>query len=584
MLKRIHVAALTIITLTQCVSQDVSAQNVSTRTYVASHAIARVPHNVTSFDPFSSPIPSGSSKENLFGLPPHELAGANTRGRLALLHYPTRHTTLAAPFDSINRLYNTQHRRPLVRIGIRRNHLTGIGKSWSHVWGQAGLSSYPHTQGRGAYYIPFPSTGRPTTPIGFSVFSHNNTRAFTISCASCHTRNLFGRPVLGATNLLGGSGNTMFLLKQVATLNHRKFRFATRAGGYEQQTFQNMKHHLSFVHGKRAAGPGLENPVSFVGMSMTARSNDQALSRTYHNRANAYRTRLAHMNTDTKPPVLWNLKYKNRFQHDGSMTGDPMLANLIFNEIGRGSDMNQLEHWIRNNRHAVRDLAAAGYASEAPKWTDFFAPHSIDIVKAKRGEQVFLDRCARCHGEYDKAWSLSNSHLFSTADRLKTIRVTMPEENTIVRNVGTEPGRSMAMTELSTLANRLSIFRNNGISFTANPGSYVPPPLVGIWARWPYMHNNSIPNLDQLLTPANQRTPYFYIGPAKNPNTDYDTAAVGFPINRTPRNWMRNDRLFDTRRPGLSNAGHDEGIFASGGRSELTHQAKYDLIEFLKTL
>ena len=135
------------------------------------------------------------------------------------------------------------------------------------------------------------------------------------------------------------------------------------------------------------------------------------------------------------------------------------------------------------------------------------------------------------------------------------------------------------------MANRLSVFRNNGISFEANPGSYVPPPLVGIWARWPYLHNNSIPNLEQLLTPARERKQTFYVGEAINKNTDYDQVSVGFPIGqKTPQHFRRWDRLFDTRRPGLRNTGHDEGIFATNGVSELSQQEKWELIEFLKTL
>ena len=34
---------------------------------------------------------------------------------------------------------------------------------------------------------------------------------------------------------------------------------------------------------------------------------------------------------------------------------------------------------------------------------------------------------------------------------------------------------------------------------------YVPPPLVGIFARYPYFHNNSIPNLCAIMLPPEQR-------------------------------------------------------------------------------
>jgi hypothetical protein len=262
-----------------------------------------------------------------------------------------------------------------------------------------------------------------------------------------------------------------------------------------------------------------------------------------------------------------------------------MLANLIFNEIGRGADLKKLEAWIDHNQDVIRDMTAAAYVMNPPRWTDFFSPETIDLAKARRGETVFNQRCAECHGTYEKAWSQADSESLDATARLKTTRVVMPEEDTIVRNVGTDANRSRAMVPLAERAGKLRIFRNNGITFEPNPGAYVPPPLVGIWARWPYLHNNSIPNLDELLKPADQRVKAFYVGGADDARTDYDRAAVGFPLGeKTPHDWRRRSNLFDTKRPGLSNAGHDEGIFVKDGVSQLSPEEKADLIEYLKTL
>jgi hypothetical protein len=229
-------------------------------------------------------------------------------------------------------------------------------------------------------------------------------------------------------------------------------------------------------------------------------------------------------------------------------------------------------------------MSASAYAMEAPRWTDFFAADTIDFDKAKRGQSVFRQFCSRCHGTYIKAWDDPDSSELAAKQRLATVSVNMPRE-TRARNVGTDPSRSMAMEILAPRANRLAIFKNNQISFQVNPGAYVPPPLVGIWARWPYMHNNAIPTLDQVLTPARERVTEYYVGAANNPKTDYDTSAVGFPLgNKAPRTWRTSARRFDTRKPGLSNAGHDEGIFLKNGVNQLTGNKKWDLIEFMKTL
>ena len=267
-----------------------------------------------------------------------------------------------------------------------------------------------------------------------------------------------------------------------------------------------------------------------------------------------------------------------------SKFGDPILANLIFNEIGRGADLKLLEQWIARNRRVIRNMSAASYAMQPPRWTDFFDSDTINLAKAKRGETVFNHRCARCHGTYEKAWSAFDALSRTKAELLQTVRVTVAKK-TKVRNVGTDTNRSKAMVFLAPQANRLAIFKNNDISFVANPGAYVPPPLVGIWARWPYMHNNSIPNLDELLKPAAERTQSFYVGPAIDRVRDYDRKAVGFPLGKkTPREWRTQARIFDTRKLGLSNVGHDVGIFVENGQNQLKAKDKSDLIEYLKTL
>ena len=539
--------------------------------------------NTASLSPFQQPIPPGGLV-NVHNLDDAELARANRNGRLALLDYPAKETTVGAPYTAINRLYARLNRKPLLRVMMRRRGYSDVGRSWGDVYKLASLAPYPKNEGKGAFYVPFPAGRRPSTPMGFAVFNdQNGAGVFTVACASCHTRNLFGRPVLGGTNLEGGTGNSLLVLKHVAGLRDIQYRVATRPTSGELAAFHNMQYQLSFVEGKRAQGPGLENPVGFVGLSLARRADDEYASRRYNN-DRSLASDLRNIPTDSKAPVLWNLKYKNRFQHDGSMTGDPVLANLIFNEIGRGADLKRLENWIDENRTKVRDATAAAYQMEAPRWTDFFSSDSIDVEQAKRGEQVFNQRCARCHGTYEKAWSSDACQSLSPAQLLATTRVVMPRE-TITRNVGSDPHRSRAMVPLAKRANKLRIFRNNGIAFKANPGAYVPPPLVGIWARWPYLHNNSIPNLAELLKPAPLRAKAFYIGPAKNRTTDFDQAAVGFPLgSKTPRHWRTSSRLFDTRKPGLSNSGHDEGIFLKDGANLLTAEDKADVIVFLKTL
>ncbi len=100
---------------------------------------------------------------------------------------------------------------------------------------------------------------------------------------------------------------------------------------------------------------------------------------------------------------------------------------------------------------------------------------------------------------------------------------------------------------------------------------YKARPLDGIWATAPYLHNGSVPNLWQLLLPADQRDKTFWVG-----SREIDTKNVGFKTVEVPGGFR-----FDTSLPGNSNAGHDGAAYGVGLMSE---QERWELIEYLKSL
>ncbi|MEZ4743751.1 MAG: hypothetical protein R3B45_15120 [Bdellovibrionota bacterium] len=157
--------------------------------------------------------------------------------------------------------------------------------------------------------------------------------------------------------------------------------------------------------------------------------------------------------------------------------------------------------------------------------------------------------------------------------------------NTFTVDVGTDPNRWQGMKSLLQL-NDLNISKEYNIVIKVQKG-YVPPPLVGIWARWPYFHNNSVASLCQVLTVSSQRVNGFWMGPANDAQRDFDSSCVGYPLGaETPKTWMRSrENYYDTKLPGLSNAGHDRRIFLDQDGNEIfSEQDKLDIIEFLKTL
>ncbi|MEP6989883.1 MAG: hypothetical protein ABJA80_03060 [bacterium] len=192
-------------------------------------------------------------------------------------------------------------------------------------------------------------------------------------------------------------------------------------------------------------------------------------------------------------------------------------------------------------------------------------PGAIDPSQARAGEMLFVNRCARCHGQYNDE---SPRRLVSYPNRL------VPQAE-----LGTDSSR-WAMVD-TMVTSRLAQNAYARHMTAARTGGYVAPILSGLWATPPYLHNGSVPTLWQLLTPA-ERPARFYVGGHALDYTDMGIAghvdAEGvyrYDASYVP--WSTPD-LYDTSKPGLSNRGHERQV------SGLSAAEKRALIEYLKTL
>ncbi len=98
---------------------------------------------------------------------------------------------------------------------------------------------------------------------------------------------------------------------------------------------------------------------------------------------------------------------------------------------------------------------------------------------------------------------------------------------------------------------------------------YVAPPLDGIWATAPFLHNGSVPTLEALLD-SSKRPTYWRV------QLGLDQESMGLPHEDATADESRSFFVYDTTEPGYGNEGHTYGDVLSDAQ-------RRDLLEYLKT-
>jgi mono/diheme cytochrome c family protein len=531
-------------------------------------------------------IPS-QGRSNPLGFSTDELQEVANEGRRHALNYPVTVTGELLPLEPALRFFKPEtNRMPLLSFLETVFKRTLRLNSFDDLENLVGLVEYPEAEGSGPYYVPLPDGKKPWFRMGTSVLGTPQGQGITFSCAACHAGNLFGKKVIGLTNRFPRA-NEFFLNGKMAShvITPQMFRWATQSSPQDTQMFAQLRENSRYVDGRMPLVRGLDTSLAHVALSLSRRSDDGAASKTPVSARQPRDSLLRDQPADSKPAVWWNVKYKNKWLLDGSVVaGNPIFTNILWNELGRGTDLAELSRWLDDNSNIVNALTAVVFSAQAPEFLDFFPQEHFELAAVQEGQRLFSANCSFCHGNYVKGFQRSDTTGLSQRELLKTIRVEY-HTNTPVVDVGTDPLRAEGMRALATPLNALDISRRNGIVVKVQRG-YVPPPLVGIWARWPYMHNNSVPSLCAVLTPAQQRPVAWDVGEARSADVDFDRVCNGYPLGeKAPAQW-RNNRWghFDTRRRGLGNQGHDEGILTTGGKEKFTPAQKRALIQFLQTL
>ena len=192
-------------------------------------------------------------------------------------------------------------------------------------------------------------------------------------------------------------------------------------------------------------------------------------------------------------------------------------------------------------------------------------PGPIAEAKALSGREVYVARCAPCHGQPSE--ELRDVAIVSFPNRL------IPQVE-----MGTSPRRWQAIDEPLIAALQTSVIAR--YAAPARTGGYVAPILSGLWATAPYLHNGSVPTVWDLMHPA-ERPARFQVGGHR-----LDWAKLGIAGKRRGGDYLYPEgyvpwsepELYDTSQPGLENTGHEREF------ADLTEDEKDVLLEYLKVL
>ena len=313
-----------------------------------------------------------------------------------------------------------------------------------------------------------------------------------------------------------------------------------------------------------------------------------------------------------KPPFLWNAPQSAWVQWSG-VSENALTRNFgetlgVFArydlksaspEAGLFESTTDIKGLVKLE-HLLRRLAP-------PKWPEEILG-KLDQERIKEGEQLFGKHCIQCHTSYPYRWSQPNKGGIRGIENAMVPQRIIGTDDTQLSGITFEPNPTILTKHLAGyFGGKQTVSQaefNGKISaklleralertgpFTPTeladmtggaPSGNTPPrdsykaaPRDGVWATGPFLHNGSVPNMYELLSPAAERSKTFYVG------REFDPIKLGLNIADVKQGY-----LFDTRLLGNSNAGHSFENATGPGiiGPALSEAERFALIEYIKSI
>lgn len=189
-------------------------------------------------------------------------------------------------------------------------------------------------------------------------------------------------------------------------------------------------------------------------------------------------------------------------------------------------------------------------------------PFAIDTQASLRGQALFKNNCSGCHGTYER--DLEGFPIYQAPKHIPW-RVVKTDSDRL--DIITE--EFLDLVEKNPLSEYIQIHRRE-------PG-YFAPRLEGIWSRFPYLHNASIPHIRALLSHPGER-PRRWSLKGVSERERFDEVNLGLKVDDDLKPTKARD-VYDVDRLGHGNGGHWFSFSEA-----LTEEDKTSLIEYLKSL
>ena len=400
-------------------------------------------------------------------------------------------------------------------------------KAYDNVWRQWGLDKRPDNYAQafmdryGLHAAPFENHG---LPMGLLQAQGLFGKGMVNNCLLCHAGTICGQTVIGM-------GNSALDLQSL-------FEEMSAADGLKLDVPFQFSHVRATI-----------DPISSLAFLLGFRDSDLNLQK--HVQLDC------HGDICSDPPAWWLLKKKKTRDWTGAIDASSTRVDMV-NLL---TPLNSAET-IKKHEADFVDIAAFLLTVEAPKY-----PFPIDRKLAARGEGLFVETCAKCHGTYGPAVSYPN--------KIVPLGI-IGTDRTLAESVGHDMietfNKNWLAKEIGPDGKPIQLQENHG---------YQAPPLDGVWATAPYFHNSSAPTVYHVLN--SKARPTVHTRSYRTGTEDYDPVKLGWKITVLDKptdpklSGFERRKIYDATLPGRNNSGHTFG-------DKFTEDERMAVIEYLKTL